>query len=148
MNDEIKDNINYNLLEDPEFKLFLEFYKDVYNASYDEIIDILIYYFYHTDLRNSFIQAYAVQLAEKIHTDHKYFMKYYNIRYLNHMIQHISNMLQLDIVHLDEQYTYIFNQEYDLFANVVTFERFNEYEYEYCTNNQINYSELCYRSLY
>ena len=43
-------------------------------------------------------------------------------------------MLQLNIVHLDELYNYIFNNEYDLFPNVVTFEQFNEYEYEYCTN--------------
>lgn len=57
------------------------------------------------------------------------------------MIQHISNMLQLDIVHLDGQYDYIFNHNYDLFPDVVTFEQFNEYEYDYCTDNNINYSD-------
>ena len=132
---------NYNLLYDHEFKLFLEFYRDMYNSSYDEKIDILIYYFYQTDLRDSFIQAYGVRLAEKMHKDYKYFMKYYNIRYLNHMIQHLNNMLHLNIVSLDGLYNYIFDKEYDLFPNVVTFEYFNEYEYDYCTDNQINYSD-------
>lgn len=66
LNDEYKYELNYELLYDPEFKLFLDFYNDVYNASYDEKIDILIYYFYQTDLRDSFIQAYGVRLAEKI----------------------------------------------------------------------------------
>lgn len=141
LNDEYKYELNYELLYDNEFELFLDFYNDVYNASYDEKIDILIYYFYQTDLRDSFIQAYGVRLAEKMHKDYKYFMKYYNVRYLNHMLQHLSNMLQLDIVHLDEQYNYIFDNEYDLFPDVVTFERFNEYEYDYCTDNNINYSD-------
>ena len=50
-------------------------------------------------------------------------------------------MLQLDIVHLDEQYDYIFNQDYDLFPDVVTFEQFKEYEYEYCNEKHINYSD-------
>ena len=113
----------------------------VYNASYDEKIDILTYYFYHTDLRDSFIQAYAVRLAEKIHKDYKYFIKHYNVRYLNHIIQHLSNMLQLNIVHLDEPYNYIFDNKYDLFPYVVTFEQFNEYEYDYCIDNNINYSD-------
>ncbi len=133
--------LNYDLLYDHEFKLFLEFYKDMYNSSYDEKIDNLTYYFYHTDLSDSFIQAYGVRLAEKMHKDHKYFIKYYNVRYLNHLIQHINNMLQLDIVHLDEQYNYIFNHDYDLFPDVITFERFNEYEYEYCNEKNINYSD-------
>lgn len=141
LNDEYKYELNYELLYDNEFELFLDFYKDVYDSSYDELIDVLIYYFYNTDLRDSFIQAYAVRLAEKMHKDYKYFMKYYNVRYLNHMLQHLSNMLQLDIVHLDEQYNYIFDNEYDLFPNVITFERFNEYEYDYCTDNNINYSD-------
>lgn len=57
------------------------------------------------------------------------------------MIQHLSNMLELDIVHLDEQYNYIFDNEYDLYPDVVTFELFNEYEYNYCTNKNINYSD-------
>lgn len=133
--------LNYNLLYDPEFKLFLEFYRDMYNSSYDEKIDILAYYFYNTDLRDSFIQAYGVRLAEKIHNDHKYFMENYNIRYLNHMIQHLSNMLQLDIVRLDETYTYIFNQNYDLFPTIVGYYNFLEYEYYYCQDNNINYSD-------
>lgn len=141
LNDEYKYELNYELLYDPEFKLFLDFYNDVYNASYDEKIDVLIYYFYQTDLRDSFIQAYGVRLAEKIIADKKYFIKQYNIRYLNHIIQHLSNMLQLDIVHLDEQYDYIFNHDYDLFPDVVTFEQFKEYEYEYCNEKHINYSD-------
>ena len=57
------------------------------------------------------------------------------------MIQHLSNMLQLNIVHLDGSYPYIFDNEYDLFPDVVTFDRFNEYEYEYCNNHNINYSD-------
>lgn len=57
------------------------------------------------------------------------------------MIQHLSNMLQLDLVYLDEQYNYIFNQEYDLFPDVVTYEDFNEYEYNYCNDHNINYSD-------
>lgn len=138
LNDEYKYELNYELLYDNEFELFLDFYKDVYNSSYDELIDVLIYYFYKTDLRDSFIQAYGVRLAEKMHKDDKYFIKYYNVRYLNHMIQHLSNMLQLNIVHLDEQYNYIFDHEYDLFPDVVTFEQFNQYEYEY---HNINYSD-------
>lgn len=141
LNNEYKYELNYELLYNPEFKLFLDFYNDLYNASYDEKIDILTYYFYQTDLRDSFIQAYGVRLAEKIIADKKYFIKQYNIRYANHMIQHISNMLQLDIVHLDGQYDYIFNHNYDLFPDVVTFEQFNEYEYDYCTDNNINYSD-------
>lgn len=141
LNNEYKYELNYELLYNPEFKLFLDFYNDLYNASYDEKIDILTYYFYQTDLRDSFIQTYGVRLAEKMHNDYKYFIKNYNIRYLNHMIQHLSNMLQLDIVHLDEQYNYIFDNEYDLFPDVVTFEQFNEYEYDYCTDNNINYSD-------
>lgn len=141
LNDEYKYELNYELLYDHEFKLFLDFYKDVYDSSYDELIDVLIYYFFKTDLRDSFLQAYAVRLAEKMHKDYKYFIKYYNVRYLNHMIQHLSNMLELDIVHLDEQYNYIFDNEYDLYPDVVTFELFNEYEYNYCTNKNINYSD-------
>ena len=70
-NNDCEYELNYNLLYDPEFKLFLEFYRDMYNSSYDEKIDILTEYFYHTDLRNSFIQAYAVRLAEKMHKDYK-----------------------------------------------------------------------------
>lgn len=73
LNNEYKYELNYELLYDHEFKLFLDFYNDVYNASYDEKIDILTYYFYHTDLRDSFIQAYAVRLAEKMHNDYKIF---------------------------------------------------------------------------
>lgn len=141
LNDEFKDELNYELLYNDEFKLFLEFYDEMNNSSYDEKIDILTYYFYQTDLRDSFIQAYGVRLAEKMHKDYKYFIKYYNVRYLNHMIQHLSNMLQLSIVHLDGLYNYIFDNEYDLFPDVVTFERFNEYEYEYCNNHNINYSD-------
>lgn len=141
LNDKYNYELNYELLYDNEFELFLEFYKDIYNSSYDEQIDILTYYFYKTDLRDSFIQAYGVRLAEKIIADKKYFIEQYNIRYLNHIIQHLSNMLQLDLVHLDEQYNYIFDHEYDLFPDVVTFERFNEYEYEWCNNNNINYSD-------
>lgn len=141
LNDEYKYELNYELLYNDEFKLFLEFYDEMNNSSYDEKIDILTYYFYQTDLRDSFIQAYGVRLAEKMHKDYKYFMKYYNVRYLNHMLQHLSNMLQLSIVHLDEPYNYIFDKEYDLFPDVVTFERYNEYEYEYCNNHNINYSD-------
>lgn len=141
LNDKYNYELNYGLLYNNELKLFLDFYNDVYNAPYDEKIDILTYYFYHTDLRDSFIQAYGVRLAEKMHKDYKYFIKYYNVRYLNHLIQHLSNILQLNIVHLDEQYNYIFNHAYDLFPNVVTFERFNEYEYEYCNEKNINYSD-------
>lgn len=141
LNDEYKYELNYELLYNDEFKLFLEFYDEMNNSSYDEKIDILTYYFYQTDLRDSFIQAYGVRLAEKMHKDYKYFIKYYNVRYLNHMIQHLSNMLQLSIVHLDGLYNYIFDTEYDLFPDVVTFERFNEYEYEYCNNHNINYSD-------
>lgn len=141
LNDEYKYELNYELLYNDEFKLFLEFYDEMNNSSYDEKIDILTYYFYQTDLRDSFIQAYAVRLAEKMHKNYKYFMKCFNVRYLNHMIQHLSNMLELDIVHLDEQYNYIFDNEYDLFPNVVTFEQFNEYENEYCNNHNINYSD-------
>ena len=141
LNDEYKYELNYELFYDNEFELFLDFYKDVYDSSYDELIDVLIYYFYKTDLRDSFIQAYGVRLAEKIHDDNKYFIEYYNIRYLNHLIQQLSNMLQLNMVHLDELYNYIFDNEYDLFPDVVTFEQFNEYEYEYCNDNNINYSD-------
>lgn len=141
LNDEYKYELNYELFYDNEFELFLDFYKDVYDSSYDELIDILIYYFYKTDLKDSFIQAYGVRLAEKIHDDNKYFIEYYNIRYLNHLIQQLSNMLQLNMVHLDELYNYIFDNEYDLFPDVVTFEQFNEYEYEYCNDNNINYSD-------
>lgn len=65
---------------------------------------LILYYFYKTDLRDFFIQTYGIRLAEKIHDDYKYFIKYYNVRYLNHMIQHLSNMLKLNIVHLDEPY--------------------------------------------
>lgn len=139
--EEYKYELNYELLYNDEFELFLDFYDEIHNASYDEKIDILINYFYATDLRDSFLQAYGVRLAEKMHKDYKYFIKNYNIRYLNHLIQHLSNMLQLNIVHLDEQYNYIFDNEYDLFPNVVTFEQFNEYEYEYCNDNNINYSD-------
>ena len=140
LNNEYKYELNYNLLYDNEFELFLEFYQDMNNNSYDEKIDILTYYFYKTDLRDSFIQAYAVQLAEKMISDKKYFIEQYDIRYLNHMIQHLNNMLQLDLVHLDELYKYIFDREYDLFPDVVTYELFQEYEYDYCTYNNINYS--------
>ena len=38
LNDEYKYELNYELLYDNEFKLFLDFYNDVYNASYDEKI--------------------------------------------------------------------------------------------------------------
>lgn len=141
LNDEYKYELNYELLYSDEFKLFLEFYDEMNNSSYDEKIDILIYYFYQTELRDSFIQAYGVRLTEKMHKEYKYFIKYYNIRYLNHLIQHLSNMLQLNIVHLDEQYNYIFNHDYDLFPDVATFERFNEYEYEYCNEKNINYRD-------
>lgn len=141
LNDEYNYKPNYNLLYDPEFKLFLEFYRDIYNSSYDEKIDILTYYFYQTNLRDSFIQAYGVRLAEKMHNDYKYFLKYYNIRYLNHMIQHLSNMLQLDIVHLDEIYDYIFNNKYDLFPNVSGYYEFLEQEYYFCQEKNINYSD-------
>ena len=141
LNNEYKYELNYELLYDNEFKLFLDFYNDVYNASYDEKIDILTYYFYQTDLRDSFIQAYGVRLAEKMHKDYKYFINTYNVRYLNHLVQHLSNMLQLNLVHLDGSYNYIFDTEYDLFPDVVTFEQFNEYEYEYCNDNNINYSD-------
>ncbi|DBA35448.1 TPA: hypothetical protein vir249_00003 [Ariesvirus gravis] len=75
LNDEDNYEPNYNLLYDHEFKLFLEFYRDMYNSSYDEKIDILIEYFYKTDLRDSFIQAYAIRLAEKMHKDYNYFIK-------------------------------------------------------------------------
>lgn len=136
-----KDELNYNLLYNPELNLFLNFYNDLSNASYDELIDILCYYFYQTDLRDSFIQAYGVRLIEKMHADYQYFMEYYNIRYLNYMIQHVNNMLHLDIVHLDGSYTYIFDHEYDMFPDVVTFDRFNEYEYEYCQHNNISYCD-------
>lgn len=135
------DYYNNELFYDDEFKLFLDFYNDVSNASYDELINILTYYFYQTDLRDSFMQAYGVRLAEKMIFDKKYFMEEYNIRYLNYMIQHLSNMLQVDIVHLDELYNYIFDHEYDVFPDVVTFEQFNEYEYEYCNDHNINYSD-------
>ena len=111
LNDEYKYELNYELLYDNEFELFLDFYKDVYDSSYDELIDILIYYFYKTDLRDSFIQTYGVRLAEKMHKDYKYFIKYYNLEYLNHLIQNLSNMLKLNIVHLDEPYNYIFDYE-------------------------------------
>ena len=141
LNDKYNYELNYNLLYDPEFELFLEFYQDMNNSSYDEQIDILTYYFYKTDLRDSFIQAYGVRLAEEMISNKKYFIEQYNIRYLNHMVQHLSNMLQLDLVHLDEQYNYIFDNEYDLFPDVVTYENFNEYEYDYCNNNNINYSD-------
>lgn len=141
LNDEYKYELNYELLYDNEFKLFLDFYKDIYDASYDELIDVLIYYFYQTDLRDSFIQEYSVQLAEKIHNDYKYFIKYYNIRYLNHMIQHLSNMLQLNIVHLDGSYHYIFDNKYDLFPNIAGYHEFLEYEYYYCQEKNINYSD-------
>lgn len=141
LNDEYKYELNYELLYDNEFELFLDFYKDVYDSSYDELIDVLIYYFYKTDLRDYFIQAYGVRLAEKMHKDYHYFTRYYNVRYLNHMLQHLSNMLQLNLVPLDEQYNYIFDNEYDLFPDVVTFEQFNEYEYEYCNDHNINYSD-------
>lgn len=140
LNYENKYEINYDILYDPEFKLFLEFHQDMYNSSYDEKIDILTYYFYMTDLRDSFIQAYGVRLAEKIYNDTEYFIQEYNIRYLNHMIQHISNMLQLHIVYLDELYNYIFNHEYDLFPNIITYDTFLEYEYDYCQEKNINYS--------
>lgn len=136
-----KYELNYELLYDPELRSFLNFYDEMHNTSYDEKIDILTYYFYHTDLRDSFIQAYGVRLAEKMHKDYKYFIKYYNVRYLNHLIQHLSNMLQLDIVYLDKEYNYIFNHNYDLFPDVVTFEQFNNSEYDYCTDNNINYSD-------
>lgn len=136
-----RDSLNYDLLYDPELKLFLNFYDEIHNTPYDEKIDILIKYFYNTDLRDSFLQAYAVRLAEKMIKDKKYFIKQYNIRYLNHMIQHLSCMLQLDIVPLDALYDYIFNQEYDLFPNVVGDYNFLEYEYYYCQDNNINYSD-------
>ena len=141
LNDKSNYELNYNLLYDNEFELFLEFYQDMNHNSYDEKIDILTYYFYKTDLRDSFIQAYGVRLAKKMIFDQKYFIEQYNIRYLNHMIQHLSNMLQLDIVHLDELYNYIFDHEYDLFPDVATFELFTEYEYNYCNNHNINYSD-------
>lgn len=141
LNDEYNYEPNYNLLYDHEFKLFLEFYQDMYNSSYDEKIDILTYYFYNTDLRDSFIQAYGVRLAEKMHKDYRYFIKYYNVRYLNHLIQHISNMLQLDIVHLDGIYNYIFDNEYDLFPNIAGYYEFLEHEYYYCQEKNINYSD-------
>lgn len=136
-----KDTLNYELLYNPELKLFLDFYDEMYDVSYDEKIDVLIRYFYNTDLRDSFLQAYAVRLAEKMIKDKKYFIKYYNLRYLNHLIQHLSSSLLLDIVYLDNLYNYIFNHEYDLFQDVVTFDQFNEYEYEYCQHNNINYSD-------
>lgn len=50
-------------------------------------------------------------------------------------------MLQLNIVHLDGLYDYIFDREYDLFPDVVTYQHFNEYEYYYCNDNNINYSD-------
>lgn len=139
--DEYKYKLNYELLYSDEFKLFLEFYDEINNSSYDEKIDILIYYFYQTDLRDSFIQAYAVRLAETMHKDYKYFMKYYNIRYLNHLIQHLSNLIQLDIVHLDGIYNYIFDHEYDLFPNVSGYYEFLEQEYYFCQEKNINYSD-------
>lgn len=141
LNDNYHDTLNYELLYDPEFKLFLDFYEEMHNTSYDEKIDILIRYFYNTDLRDSFLQAYAVRLAEKMIKDKKYFIKYYNTRYLNHLIQHLSSSLLLGIVCLDNLYDYIFNHKYDLFPDVITFDQFNEYEYEYCQHNNINYSD-------
>lgn len=141
LNDEYKYELNYELLYNDELKLFLEFYDEMNNSSYDEKIDILTYYFYQTDLRDNFIQAYGVRLAEKIIADKKYFIKQYNIRYANHMIQHLSNMLLLDVVKLDDLYNYIFDNEYDIFPDVITLDRFNEYEYEYCTYKDISYSD-------
>lgn len=133
--------LNYNLLYDPELKLFLDFYEEIHNSSYDEKINILIRYFYTTDLRDSFIQAYAVRLIEKMHADYKYFIQQYTIRYLNHLIQHLSSSLLLNIVSLDNVYDYLFDNNYDIFPDVVTFDRFNDYEYEYCQHNNINYSD-------
>lgn len=141
-------SLNYDLILDDEFKLFLNFYYEMFDGSYDEKIDILIRYFYNTNLRDSFIQAYAVRLIEQMHKDYKYFMEQYNIRYLNHMIQHLSNMLNLNVVILDELYDYIFDNEYDLFPNVVEYYNFLEYENDYCQHKNINYSELCHRLLY
>lgn len=141
LGDDYKDTLNYELLYDPELKLFLDFYDEMHDASYDEKIDILIKYFYATDLRDSFLQAYAVRLIEKMHADYQYFMEQYNIRYLNHLISHLSNMLSLNIVYLDNFYDYIFDNEYDQFPCVVTFDRFNEYEYYYCQHNNIDYSD-------
>ena len=136
-----KDCINYNLLHDPELKLFLNFYNDLSNASYDELIDILCYYFYQTDLRDSFIQAYGVRLIEKMRADHKYFIEYYNIRYLNHIIQHLSNMLLLNVVTLSDSYNYIYDHYYDLSPDVIDYFTFINLEYDYCNNNNISYSD-------
>lgn len=141
LNNDYKTEINYDLLYDPELKLFLDFYDEIYNADYVEQIDTLIRYFYNTDLRDSFLQSYAVNLIEKMHADTKYFLQQYNIRYLNHLIQHLSSSLLLNITSLDNLYDYLFDNEYDLFLDIVTFDRFNEYEYEYCQHNNINYSD-------
>ena len=72
-----------------------------------------------------------------MHADYQYFIEKYNIRYLNHLIQHLSSSLLLNVVLLDELYDYI----YDMFPNVVTFDYFNEYEFQYCQHNNINYSD-------
>lgn len=141
VNDENKYELNYNLILDDEIGLFLDFYDEIYNTSYDEKIDLLIKYFYNTDLRDSFLQAYAVRLIEQMHKDKQYFIKYYNIRYLNHLIQHLSSMLKLDIVPLDEVYDFIFNNEYDMFPDVVQYFTYLEYENDYCNEHNINYEE-------
>ena len=132
-----KDCVNYNLLYDPELKLVLDFYYEIYNTSYDEKIDILVKYFYATDLRDSFIQSYGTRLIETMHKD----SANYHVRYLNHIIQHLSNMLLLNVVTLSNSYNYIYDHYYDLFPDVIDYYTFINLEYDYCNNNNISYSD-------
>lgn len=140
LNDEYKYELNYELFCDPEFELFLNFFSEMYNTTFDEKIDILIEYFYETDLRDSFLQKYSTALIEKTIKE-LYKNNMYHTRYYNHLIQHLSNMLLLDIVYLDDIYNFIFNQKYDMFPNSINYDEFKEYEFEYCQQHNINYDD-------
>lgn len=129
--------LNYELLYDHEFELFLDFYYEIDNASYDELIDILFYYFYQTDLRDSFLQSYATRLIKTMRKN----VKHYNPRYLNHIIQHLSNMLLLNVVTLSDSYNYIYDHYYDLFPDVIDYNTFITLEFDYCNDNNISYNE-------
>lgn len=139
LNDTYSYELNYELLNNHELKLFLEFHNEMATAiSFNEKIDILVDYFYHTDLRDSFLQAYATSIIEMMHKKLEK-NNINHIRYHNHLIQHASNMLLLNLVKLDNIYNFIFEQTYDMFPNCIDYYAFKEYEYEYCIKNNINY---------
>lgn len=142
--------INYNLLYHELFETYLEYfdYANINNCNVSIKENVLTFisenldYYYSTNINKDLIRNNLLQLLNRIHYYQVNIIQIFGIGYFNHILDYINQLFDFDYELNDKGlFKYIFDEEYDLFPVLIDEYTFNEYEYNYCIENNLDYDD-------